>query len=291
MTISVVIHTKNSEKTLASALNSVIWADEMIVIDMHSTDSTVEIASHYTKHIFQFKDVGYVEPARNFGISKATSDWILILDADEEIPESLARRLQKLTILQTEAWELPRKNLVFGHWLQYSGWWPDYIPRFFKRGSVDWPEFIHSVPKITGEVLQLPAEERFAIIHHNYPTVESFVDRLNKYTTITAMENKKTDGTAFSSFWHEFESRFFLHEGYKDGEAGLHASLMQSFYEAVKYIKQWENLASKNAPVDVDKILNMLQPELAYWRADYKIRTSKNLLNRQYWRIRRKFKL
>jgi glycosyltransferase involved in cell wall biosynthesis len=291
MSISAVVHTKNSEKTLGAALQSLAWVDEIVVVDMHSSDSTLKIAATHTNKIYQFKDVGYVEPARNFGIQKASGDWILILDADEEIPETLSRRLQKLTLLQTEAWEIPRKNIIFGHWLQFSGWWPDYIPRFFKRGCVVWPEAVHALPRITGEICKLPAEEKYAIIHHNYPTVSSFVDRLNTYTTISADENQKSVGTAFSSFWQEFERRFFLFEGYRDGEAGLHASMMQSFYEAVRHIKQWEKTSRKNASVDVNMILSTLQSELAYWRADYRVKTAKSSIARIYWQIRRKFKV
>lgn len=288
MTISALIHTKNSEKTIAQALNSVKWADEIVIVDMHSGDETVAICKRYTDKIFLFEDVGYVEPARNFGIEKTSSDWILILDADEEIPASLIEKLRRLTESDIDAWELPRKNLLFGHWIQHAGWWPDYNVRFFRKGHVDWPKEIHSRPELSGQCDQLPAKEANAIIHRNYPTVTEFINRMNKYTSITVGENRKVDGSALTAFWHEFQSRFMAQEGYKDGQAGLYASLLQSFYEAVVKIKQWE-LAKDNTAVDVSQELGWIQSQIAYWRADYNVKHSTGM-KRWYWQIRRKLK-
>src|SRR3989344_1582000 len=173
MSISVVINTLNEEGSIKRALESLSWADEVVIIDDGSTDATLEILRN-TKmkdervKIFHHKSGGYVEPARNFAISKASGDWILILDADEEIPETLAVRLKNVTteMQQINYVEIPRKNIIFGKWMKASMWWPDYQIRFFKKGVVTWRNEIHSKPGVTGEGIKLDDEERWAIVHH-----------------------------------------------------------------------------------------------------------------------------
>jgi glycosyltransferase involved in cell wall biosynthesis len=287
MKISALIHTKNSEKTVVQALNSVRWADEIVVVDMNSSDTTVNICKHYTDNIYYFDDVGYVEPARNFGISKVTGDWVLILDADEEIPASLIDKLRKLTESEMDVWELPRKNILFGHWIQHAGWWPDYNVRFFRKGHVDWPREIHAQPKTEGKRERLPAKEEYAIIHHNYPTVSEFITRMDKYTSITASEKRKFEHSPLVAFWHEFQSRFLAKEGYKDGNPGLYVSLLQSMYEAVVRIKQWEADKVPVKSVDVGNELSEILSQISYWRADYMLKHTKGI-RRVYWRFRRK---
>lgn len=290
MSITALIHTKNCGNTVEKALNSVKWADEIVVVDMHSTDDTVTIAKKFTDNIFLFDDVGYVEPARNFGIQKAHGDWILILDADEEIPASLINKLKEITNESIDVWELPRKNILFGHWIKSAGWWPDYNVRFFKKGHVDWPKAIHAQPNTHGLKDRLPAKENLAIIHHNYPTVTEFISRMNKYTSITVKENRSLPDSALIGFWREFQSRFIAQEGYKDGTPGLHASLLQSFYEAVVRIKRWEADHTPNLPFDAGAELSLLAKEIAYWRADYMVKKTSGMTQFS-WKIRRRLKI
>jgi glycosyltransferase involved in cell wall biosynthesis len=291
MKISALVHTKNSAGTIEQALKSVAWADEIVVIDAHSTDDTVAICKEYTDTIFMFDDdIEYVEPARNFGISKATSDWIVILDADEEIPETLAKKIKKLTEMDTDVWELPRKNMLFGHWVKNAGWWPDYNVRFFRNGFVDWPKQIHAQPETRGKRQQLPAEEDLAILHHNYPSVSEFISRMNKYTSITVAEKRGASGSALTAFWNEFQSRFLAKNGYNDGIVGLHASILQSCYEAVIRIKQWEADNAPNMPINVADELEHISKEIAYWRADYMTKHTVGI-KQLCWRLRRKLKL
>ena len=119
MAISVVINTRNEEKNLPRCLASVKGlADEIVVTDMESIDKTVEIAKKAGAKVFKHKQTGYVEPARNYAISKATGEWILILDADEETPPSLVKKLKQLVKTgKADYYRLPRKNIVFGRWL------------------------------------------------------------------------------------------------------------------------------------------------------------------------------
>src|SRR3990170_426056 len=184
--ISVIINTFNEERNIERAIRSVEWADEIVVCDMYSDDKTVEIARKMGARVIFYKKAGFVEPARNFAISKASNKWILVLDADEVIAETLVRRLQEIAnaTKQIDYVRMPMKNVIFDHFMQYSGWWPDYKVRFFRKGQVRWTDKIHRPPETLGQGLDLPADEKFALVHRNYETVSQFVGKMDKYTTI-----------------------------------------------------------------------------------------------------------
>lgn len=246
--ISVVVNTLNEEKNLGRLLASVKdWADEIVVVDMFSDDQTQKIAKDFGAKVFTHRKTGYVEPARNFAISKAKGDWILIMDADEEVPSELAKRFQKIALSKNTSgfFRIPRRNIVFNKWLKHSRWWPDYNIRFFKKGVVTWNDEIHSVPITRGEGQDLPAQERFAIYHHHYTSLTEYLDRQIRYTEIQAKERLQK-GEVFS--WTnllrkplgEFLSRFFAGEGYKDGVHGLVVAMLQAFVEVITLARIWE---------------------------------------------------
>lgn len=133
--ISVVINTLNEEKNIALAIKSVReFADEVVVVDMHSEDKTCEVAESLGAKVFTFERKSYVEPARNFAISKASGDWVFILDADERATPQLLAKLKKIVKEnQYDFVNIPRKNLIFGKWIRHSLWWPDYNIRFLER--------------------------------------------------------------------------------------------------------------------------------------------------------------
>lgn len=281
--LSVVINTRDEEINLPHALASVkTLADEIVVVDMQSTDNTVEIAKKAGAKVYKHKPTGYVEPARNYAISKATGDWILILDADEEVPLSLAKKLQAIVKDKKSAqyYRLPRKNIVFGKWLEHSRWWPDYNIRFFKKGFVVWSEIIHSVPTTQGKGLDLEAKPDYAITHHNYDSVSQYLERMDRYTDVQARARIK-EGYQFH--WEdlikkpmgEFVSRYFEGEGYKDGIHGLALSLLQAFSELVLYIKIWEKKKFVQTETDVFQVNGAMyeaEAEIDYWLVDKKFR-------------------
>lgn len=246
--ISVVINSWNEEKNIERAIKSVTWADEIVLCDMYSNDKTVTIAKNLGAKVCFYKYTAFVEPARNFAISKASNDWILILDADEEIPNSLSDKLRKMVerSISSDFVEIPRKNIIFGKWMNASMWWPDYQIRFFKKGSVVWGKEIHKKPQTFGEGLKLEPQEDWAIVHHNYQNISQFIDRMNRYTTIEADQLKKQN---VKFRWEhliekpvdEFLSRFFANGGHKDGLHGLALSLLQAFSFLITYLKVWEN--------------------------------------------------
>lgn len=261
--ISVVINTLNEAKNLPRAIASVRGlASEIVVIDMESDDKTAEIAKKLGAKVFSHNRVGYVEPARNFGISKAENDWVLILDADEEIPKSLSKKLQELSKNPTADYlRIPRKNIIFGHWMQHTRWWPDYNIRFFRKGFVSWGDEIHSIPVTKGKGLDLKESEEYAIVHHNYNSVLEYLERMSRYSEIQSMELMK-NGYVFD--WKdlvkkptgEFLSRFFAGEGYKDGIYGFVLSILQSVSEFVLYLRVWEKQGFKDEAISKNDFAN-----------------------------------
>ena len=295
--ISVVINTLNEEKNLSRPLSSVSnFADEIVVVDMKSNDDTQKIARQFGAKVFEHKRLGYVEPARNFAIGKATGEWILILDADEVLPPSLAKKLKVLS--QKHAanyYRIPRKNIIFGKWIKHARWWPDLNIRFFQKGYVFWNEVIHSVPMTKGKGLDLPKKEELAIIHYHYTSIEQYLERLNRYTTEHAKLLVK-DSYKFS--WQdlikkpvdEFLSRYFAGEGYKDGLHGLALSLLQAFSELVLYLKIWQAEKFEAKAISIEKVIKTMkesQADLRYWQADTLLKQKGGIIAR----LKRKFKL
>lgn len=299
MKISVVLGVFNEEKNIKRCLESVKWADEIVIVDDGSTDGTVEIAKKYTDKIYPHKSEGYVEPTRNFGISKAKGDWILLVDADEEIPETLATKLQEITNT-TDAdfvW-LPRKNIIFGKWIQNEGWWPDYNVRFFKKGAVTWSNKIHSKPEIEGQELHLQEREEWAIIHHNYKTVSQFLEKLDRYTTIEAEEfmhsgKKFAPSSLISSPMEEFLSRMFARKGYKDGYHGFLLSSLEAFSMQVVMAKVWEKQGFKEVENeqflhDVQKEAKTYKGRIKYWITTFLMEMTNNPVKKTLLRTVRK---
>ncbi len=295
--ISTVINTLNEEKNLQRAIVSVRdFSDEIVVVDMMSSDKTRDIAKKFGAKVYEYKRVGYVEPARNFAISKATGEWIFILDADEEVPMTLAKKIKEL-VKKSDAdyYRIPRKNIIFKKWMKHSRWWPDYNIRFFQKGFVIWNEVIHSVPMTQGKGKDLPSEEELSIVHFHYDSLEQYIDRLNRYTS----EHAKIiieKGYKFS--WvdlikkptDEFLSRYFFGEGYKDGLHGLALSLLQAFSELVLYLKIWQLADFEEEDLNVLEIIDRLkksESDFHYWEADTELKNGGGIKAR----IKRKFKL
>lgn len=295
--ISVVINTLNEEKNLPRVLASVKnIADEVVVVDMHSTDATVEIAKKAKAKVYLHKKTGYVEPARNFAVSKAKGEWILIIDADEELSDNLVKRLKQIAKNpKADYYRLPRKNIIFGKWIRHSRWWPDYNIRFFKKGNVSWSEIIHSVPVTQGKGLDLPPRENNAIVHYHYQTIEQYLERINRYTSEHA-KLQVIDGYEF--VWQdllkkpisEFLSRYFQGEGYKDGLHGLALAGLQAFSEFTLCLKVWQLNKFKSKEVELGKLVKTMkevESDIHYWQADSLLKEVGGVKQR----IKRKFKL
>lgn len=283
---------------LTSLFPSIVgFVDDISVIDMTGGDENLKaLCEKYNAVIFPHKFVPYVEAVRNYGLSKARADWTLILDPDEEIPSELAARLTKIAeSSENDYYRLPRKNMIFGKWMQHSRYWPDYNIRFFRRGHVMWDDKIHSVPVTKGKGKDIEPREELAILHHHYTSLTQFLARMDRYTSIQALELERKK---YRFIWvdlvrrptSEFLSRYFAGEGYKDGLHGLALSLLQSFSECLLYLKMWERekfMEQGITPLEIAKEVGYGESELNFWITDMLIK-SKNILASLPLRVKRK---
>ncbi len=276
--ISVVINTLNEAAGLERCLNSVKGlADEVIVVDMESEDESVKVAESFGAKIFPYKKMSYVELARNFAISKASGKWILILDPDEKVPRSLAKRLRLIAEEKKDVDYvlIPRKNIIFGQWIKNTLWWPDYLVRFFRKGTFRWPKEIHRQPELKGNGLTLPDEERFALLHYHYNNLDQYLSRGRRYAAAQAKELMKNKSYVLRSKdlllkpTEEFLSRYFLGEGHKDGLHGLVLAKLQEYSVFLIYAKVWEKAKFAQKNLEKDRIREMMAEnlyQLEYWR-------------------------
>lgn len=293
--VSVVINTLNEEKNIEGAIISVAdFADEIVIVDMKSDDATRTIARKLGAKVYEYKRMGYVEPARNFAIDKATGEWIFVLDSDERLTQKLIEKLESIIKNpKAEYFGIPRKNMIFGKWIEHSKWWPDYNIRFFKKGFVEWSEIIHSVPTTSGRGLDLEPKEEYAIVHNHYESIDQYIERLNRYTSMQA-KNLFENGKKF--VWrdlitkpsNEFIGRYFQAEGYKDGVHGLVLATLQGFSEAVLYMKLWQLNKFNDQDISLGEVIKLrkkVAKDSNYWHASVLIDNGAGILQK----LRRKF--
>jgi glycosyltransferase involved in cell wall biosynthesis len=252
MKISVIINTFNEERNIKNCLESVKWADEIIIVDMYSDDKTVEIAKKYTDNIFFFERMGYADPARQFALEKASNEWILIVDADELVP--LKSRDKLFYILKNDLADIvyiPRSNYFIGQQINEMGWGAlqDIHPRFFKKDHIRFGDEIHDFYRIDENsrkyIIDNPQE---GLIHFSYIDYEHYIEKaLNRYTSIEAeniFEGKKEKiDLGNSSFailfklFREFTDYYIINKGYKDGFRGFSISFLAIMYSLMVYMK------------------------------------------------------
>ncbi len=296
--LSVVISAFNEEKKIEDCLKSVSFADEIIFVDNSSTDQTLKIAKKYNSKIFTRENNPMLNINKNFGFSKAKNDWILSLDADERISPELAKEIQSSIInhkSSVDGYWIPRKNIIFGKWIEHTGWYPDYQFRLFKKGKGKFEEkHVHEMIKLEGEAGKLESP----IIHYNYENISHFLKKTLLYTENEA--NQLTEkGYNFS--WQdsvrfptkEFVSRFFAREGYKDGLHGLVLSLLMAFYHLLIFVNIWEKLKFKQTE-EKEFLANVRQEfrkghkEVFFWFYKARIDTAKDPLKKLILKIKNK---
>lgn len=245
--ITAVLINFNEAGKLERCLKSIKdFAAEIVVVDLGSTDKSLAICKKYGVNVFKHEFVPYVEKVRDYALSKATGDWILVLDPDEAITDELKKELKNIASADNfAAVNIPRKNIFFGKWIAHTNWWPDKHIRFFKKGQVRWSNRIHSYPEVKGKIYNLVAKENLAIQHFGYDSVAEFIQRQNRYSTIEA-ENLYSNGIQFSwtmFFWkpvREFLVRFIRHVGFLDGFLGFALTLLMMIYQLEVMVKLWE---------------------------------------------------
>jgi len=237
--LSVVIVTLNEEDKIRDCLESVKWADEIIVVDSFSTDRTVEIAKEYTSKVYQQEYLGG-GPMRNLGIAKTKGDWIFTIDADERLtPELRAEIQQSLRSPECDGYYVPRKAYFMGKWIKHCGWWPDYVLRLFKK---DAGTYDHSLAHAKVAVRGKTGKLQNPLLHYTCRDVREFLDKINSRTSLMAKNARHATplATGLLHAWARFFKLYFLQAGFMDGKEGLIISIVASYYVFIKYIKLWE---------------------------------------------------
>ncbi len=298
-TLSVVISAFNEEKKLEACLSSVkAIADEIIVVNNSSTDDTEKIALRYTKNVFTRPNNPMLNVNKNFGFTKATSDWILCLDADERVTPELAKEMKQIMDAPSDnnGYWIPRKNIIFGKAIENSIWWPDYQMRLFKKGKGKFAEkHVHEMITIDGKTEHLTSP----MLHENYSSISQYLQKLDRIYTENEAEqyiaNGKTitwiDALRFPA--DDFFKTFFLRKGYKDGLHGLVLSMLQAFYAEIVFAKIWEKQGfkeynSKNFLQDVFKECLKIAMEFQYWFVSMFIEITANPAKKLALKMKRK---
>jgi len=238
--LSVVIITLNEEANLPRCLESVKWADELVLIDSASTDRTLEIAREYGAVVHRPEWRGF-GPAKREGVAKASGDWILSLDADEEVSPALADDI-KVALGESEdisGYYIPRRTQFLGRWIYHCGWYPDPVLRLFRKSDGNFDDApVHEKVILKGRTGRLNHD----LLHYSYPTLDSYFEKFNRYTSLAA-EKAFREGRK-GGVWDILVrplacliKHYILKRGFLDGLEGLIISVLSSCYVLTKYAK------------------------------------------------------
>jgi glycosyltransferase involved in cell wall biosynthesis len=238
--LSAILITKNEEANLERCLQSVAWVDEIIVVDSESTDNSVDIARSFEAKVFRPEWKGF-GPAKQYALEQATGDWILSIDADEEISFTLKNEI--LQLLEKEppydGYRIPRKTQFLGKWILHSGWYPDYVLRLFKKSAGHFTSaLVHEKVEIDAKSGQL----HNPLMHYSYPTIEDYTRKLDQYSTLGAEELFRS-GKKFSAYclaikpFLSFWKKLLFHRGWRDGWEGFLIAYLTSTGTLLKYAK------------------------------------------------------
>ena len=295
-TVSIVISAFNEGYRLDRCLTTCTWAHEVIVVDSSSMDDTVTVAKKYTNHIFSRPNNPMLNVNKNFGFGKASGEWILSLDADEELPQALVGEIRSaIEGASVVGFWIPRKNIIFGKWIQHGIWWPDKQLRLFRRNRGKFPgKHVHESIEVDGPTLTLTQP----FIHHNYQSVSQFIRKMD--TLYTESEVKNLLAADYRLNWYDavrfpmsdFLKTYFAQEGYKDGLHGLVLSMLQAFYSFIVFVKLWEQSGFGQRDVDISDVsgeFHRAGRDIEYWMLTNQMRRTKNFLLRIGLKLKRHY--
>lgn len=245
MKISASIIVFNEEQNIKELCETISFCDEIVIVDSASSDKTVEIASRYTDKIFQREFLGYKDK-HEFADSKTSGDWILWIDADERITPELRNSITNLKNLDES--ELPagfriaRKTWYLGRWIKFSGWYPDYQMRLYRKSASYWDGVSpHETARVNGRVEKLDGE----FLHFTKNDLSEHHRVVDRYTTLAAEykanHGEKPGGLAiFFNSIAAFIRTYILKQGFRDGIQGLIIAMFTAYSVFLKYAKVWE---------------------------------------------------
>jgi glycosyltransferase involved in cell wall biosynthesis len=252
-TLSVAIITLNEESNLDRTLASLQWADEIVIVDSGSTDSTAAIAAAHRARFITEGWRGFAAQ-KNFALDLCTSDWILSLDADEVVTPELATSILRVLASPPArtAYRLPRRNHFLGRWIRHGGYYPDPKLRLFPCGQARFRETpVHETVAFDGRVETLAGD----LLHDAYPTLAVYLEHMQRYSTLgaqTAMDRGRV-GRGWLTFLNgvllnplaTFFYNYVVRRGFLDGREGLLLHLYHSCYVSWKYAKAWEQTRTR----------------------------------------------
>ena len=240
--LTVTVITRDEAANILAALDSVTWADELIVVDSGSTDDTVALARQRTDRVFVREWSGY-SAQKNFAAEQASHDWILSLDADERVTPALADEIRALLGSEPGAhgYDMPRVSFYLGKWIRTTDWYPDHQLRLYDRRAGTWAGEVHEGVHVRGTVGRLLAD----LQHFPYRDLSHHLQTIDRYTTLAARQLQargRTVGMAglaarpIGAFLRNYLAR----GGWRDGAVGLVVSILNSYYVFLKFAKLWE---------------------------------------------------
>lgn len=241
--ISLVVVTLNEEANIVRCLESVRFADEIIVVDSHSVDRTLELARRFTSKVYETDFKGYGRLKRE-AVERATGDWVLSIDADETVSPELANEIVKVVNGRGDcsAYLMPRKSYFLGRWIAHGGWYPDYVLRLFRKGAGGFTDsLVHEHVSVKGKVGKL----KHLLVHYSDPDLKHYLWKLDRFTSLSAQslyDRGRRTGLVDLVFRPPFMflKMYLVKRGFLDGIQGLILSLLSSVHVLIKYVKLWE---------------------------------------------------
>src|SRR5512143_1517684 len=244
--LSIALITHNEEKNIRRTLESVKWADEIVVVDSGSTDGTAAICREYGAKVVHQDWLGFARQ-KNLAIDRTSGDWVLSLAADEPIEPELAQEIRGIITSPQplDGYRIPRKTIFLGKQIRHGGWYPDYNLRLFRKGRGRFEErVVHEAIRVQGRI----GNVEHAILHHAYPDLASYMDSINRYSSLAVdvMREKgisRVQTGGINILFRPvltFVLKYFLRFGFLDGKHGLVLNLFHSYYVFAKYAKAWE---------------------------------------------------
>jgi len=238
--ISVIIITKNESLNIGECLESVKWADEIIVVDSGSEDETLSITKKFTDKVFLNEWKGFAEQ-KYFAMNQAANEWILSIDADERVTQKLKDEIKNLNLNQFDGFRIKRENYFLGKLIRSCGWGNDYQLRLFRKSKTKLTNrLVHEGFEVKGEIAQL----KNSMLHFSYRNFQDAFNKINHYSTLEAIEKKDRKRVNFLSIVITPILAFFQHYiiryGFIDGIYGLFVSILHAYTKLQVQLKIWE---------------------------------------------------